>query len=136
LLGRRNPREERAVDQAGDRPRREQREPGGQETDERVPEGRAAAYVLSGQPVDAIGDGSREREQKCPRARTERGPPVQRNQPELDQQHQQRKTGQDGLGCVHPAAIDGEPGATRNYWWRELYRDRRQQCRRQGRYVI
>lgn len=67
------------MDQAGDRSRREQREPGGEDTDERVPEGRTAAHVLSGQPVDAIGDSSGERERKRPEARTKRRPLVRKN---------------------------------------------------------
>ena len=40
------------MDQAGDRPRRERREPGGEDAGEGVPEGRAAVHVLSGQPPD------------------------------------------------------------------------------------
>ena len=83
---RRNPRQERAVYQADDRPRRDQREPGSEDADEGVPEGPTAAHVLSGQPVDAIGDGGGEGERKGPEARTELRSPVQRNQPQLDHQ--------------------------------------------------
>jgi len=56
------------MDQAGDRPGREQREPGDEDADEGVPEGRTAAHVLSGQPVDATGDGSGKQGTKTPRS--------------------------------------------------------------------
>lgn len=76
LIGRRNSRKERAIDQAGDRSGCEQREPGGEDAGEGVSKGGTAAHVLKGQPVDGVGDGGGEREREGPEARTKRSPPV------------------------------------------------------------
>jgi len=53
------------MDQAGDRPGREQREHGGEDASQGVRDGCTAAHVLGGQPVDAIGDDSGEKEQNA-----------------------------------------------------------------------
>ena len=75
------PQEERAVHQGDDRPRREQREPGGEEADDEVAKGGAATHVPGRQPVDAAGDGGGKGEQKGPVGRAERRLPVQGRAP-------------------------------------------------------